>query len=92
METFLQRLKSFFYRLIHPDYGWCGRCKMPWAGVESHCTNYTDVRGCFPLCEDCWNSLTIEERLPYYRLLWSSWTVEHRPDWELIEKAVEEGK
>jgi len=90
-SSFLQKIRSFFSRLIHPGYSWCYRCKMSWASVERHCTNYTETRGCFPLCEKCWKSLTIEERFPYYRLLWASWSQENRPAWELIEKAVGEG-
>lgn len=90
--TFSQKAKSFFYRLIHLGYGCCFRCKMPWASVKSHSTNYTKTEGCFPLCEDCWESLTVKERLPYYYLLWMSWESKHRPNWNLIEEAVRDGK
>jgi len=86
-----RRLYSVFYRLAHPSYSSCRHCGMPWSNVEGHSTYYTEGRGCFPLCEDCWSSLTIEERLPYYKQLWSSWPIP-KPDWNLIEKAVKEGK
>lgn len=89
--SFLQQAKSFFHRLIHPGYSWCKKCKMPWPSIERHCTQYTETRGCFPLCEKCWTFLTVEERLPYYMLLWSSWGA-GAPDWKLIEKAVRDGK
>lgn len=31
------------------------------------------TRGCFPLCESCWASLTPEDRLPFYRQLLDRW-------------------
>lgn len=65
-------------------------------GVDNHATSYGDEgHGCFPLCEGCWNKLTPEERLPYYRYLWELWksTESEIPDykvveWSVIEKAV----
>ena len=65
---------------------------MPWAIVEDHTTFYSERSGCFPLCETCWEFLNVEQRLPYYKLLWLRWGVEFRPEWKLIENAVKEGK
>jgi hypothetical protein len=56
---------------------------------------YSDERGCFPLCETCWQELgTPEARLPFYRKLWNEWVDEHGMDpavWERIKAAVEAG-
>jgi hypothetical protein len=68
--------------------------------VESHSTDFTEARGCFPLCEYCWKSLTPEQRLPYYAQLHNIWLTQSLPnhlaevkdEWPLIEKAVLEGK
>lgn len=83
-------------RLLAPGYSWCGRCRTSWRFVEGHSTNYTEHRGCFPLCEACWSELTPEQRLPFYRDLWQSWQADgsdKEPDvWNQIESAVLAGK
>lgn len=66
----------------------CLRCVTPWSQVEEHSTPYGDgMSGCFPLCESCWQDLTPELRLPYYRILilevWES-----LEDWPSIESSV----
>lgn len=79
-------LPSIFYRLLAPGYSACHRCNMPWRFVKEHITNYSEERGMFPLCENCWKSLTPKERLPYYRQLYNEW---NQPGiWPQIEKAV----
>lgn len=35
------------------------------------------MTGCFCLCKDCWEPLTIEEREPYYWTLIRWWDTEH---------------
>jgi hypothetical protein len=83
-------------RLVSPGYGWCYKCRTTWNFVEGHITNYKGGRGCFPLCEKCWWGLgTPEARLPYYRMLWDSWTSmggTEDKEWSDIERAVLEGK
>lgn len=51
----------------------------------------------FPLCEQCWNELTPETRIPYYRQLYDHWASddevkEDLEPFETIEQAVREGK
>lgn len=80
-------------RLSHflaPGYGHCGRCKTNWHYCHGHSTEVADTgSGMFPLCELCWKELSPEERLPYYKAVFESWEVEHRPyQWEQLEKAV----
>lgn len=59
-------------------------------GVVPHITNYNSESGCFPLCENCWKSFSIEERLPFYKsLVLDNWKQPEK--WENIKKAVENG-
>lgn len=100
----IRKIAGFFARLISPMYSWCGRCGMPWRVTKHHVTSVTEIRGIFPLCEHCWNVLTPQDRLPYYRRLYESWLKtmpETLPDgsparlnmtWEEIETAVLAGK
>lgn len=83
-------------QLYFCNYGYCGRCKTTWNFCRSHSTAYCDWSGCFPLCELCWQELSIEERLPYYRRLWHSWmscdgTETTEETWKLMEQAVRNG-
>lgn len=73
-------LRARALRLTFRGTGYCGRCGLPWACVTSHTTYYGDplgeggMRGCFPLCEDCWQTLGHPEaRIPYYRVLIEHW-------------------
>jgi hypothetical protein len=67
-------------RKVHPGWGWCLRCGLPWPKTEAHTPHYVDPetgwasRGCFPLCEDCWQRLGHPEaRIPYYGALIEHW-------------------
>jgi hypothetical protein len=82
-----------------PGYSECGRCRTAWAFVDGHLTQYSDGSGCFPLCEGCWEDLTPEERLPFYRTLHQQWAwgaakngYTLPDDWGAIEQAVLAGK
>jgi hypothetical protein len=49
--------------------------------------------GCFPLCENCWKVLTVEERLPYYSKMIDGWrksALEDRDDRHLKEVELKE--
>jgi hypothetical protein len=56
---------------------------------------------CFPLCEECWSSMTPKQRLPYYERLWKDWETSHKKehlppldqaDWESMKESVLAGK
>lgn len=67
-------LRARMARVASPDYSYCGRCGMPWSRVEGHVTNYGEGRGCFPLCEGCWDLLGCPEaRIEYYANLIRNW-------------------
>lgn len=100
IEYILRRIFSPILRLFAPGYSTCIRCKVPWKFTRQHTTNFTNKRGCFPLCEYCWKSLKYPaERLPFYwRFLLKSKQkgVYHGMDvskeWEQMEEAVLSGK
>lgn len=88
--------------LLAPGYSHCGKCETPWKFVRRHTTEIDNSRGCFPLCERCWQELeTPEARLPFYAELWRSWVTqpmslrspvdeadEMAADWPRIKAAV----
>lgn len=92
----IRRFRSEFSQPLIGS-GYCRRCKLYWRYCKEH-TTYSDGRGLFALCEDCWSDLTPEKRLPYYwyafevRLNGSSFIEEHRETWLNLTKAVMEGK
>ena len=94
-RTFIQRLKVWLARLMSPGYSDCLQCHMPWKYAEPHVTylnrNHpgSEVCGVFPLCESCWKSMTPNERLKWYRLLWRMGT--RSSSWDVIATAVRKG-
>lgn len=93
-----------FARLRSPGFSCCMRCGFPWNKVKSHTTWYKirDVerevagKGCFPLCEGCWELLGAPEaRIEYYQMLLDEWEKIGVPVSEeekiLIGKAVANG-
>jgi hypothetical protein len=99
MKTLAQRRQEAReYNPDFPGYGTCLYCHRNWKICEPHNTpyqfTYSDqlpLRECFPLCEECWQELSIEERLPYYRKLWVIWQTGDIEQWLLMEKAVRKG-
>jgi hypothetical protein len=84
--------------LSYPGYGRCYRCQRNWKICNSHCTMFKEdkegAEGCFPLCQECWEELTPDQRLVYYQQLWAEWLVwGERPmeEWQSIENAVKQG-
>lgn len=53
--------------------GGCLRCGDTWDWKEAHTTEFGRSEGCFPLCEECWATLTPETRWPYYEQLVQAW-------------------
>jgi hypothetical protein len=82
-------------RLSHPGYSWCLRCGRPWPNVTSHSTDYGGGRGCFPLCQSCWDILgSPEARIEYYAMLIAKWESDHPVEEDTkmaIQKAVANG-
>lgn len=80
---------SYTARVLRKNNPWtsyCGRCGYPWnkGGAKPHDTEYDWIdgvlggghyrRGCFPLCQDCWEILgSPEARIEYYRDLIALW-------------------
>lgn len=74
----LRKLLGFCLWMVHPVYGRCYRCSIPWSNVSAHVTDYSGSSGCFPLCKHCWQSLTPKQRWPFYQELIADW--EHEAD------------
>jgi len=73
MKLFTKKLIGIGSRILHPSTTACMRCWRSWEIVKSHATHYRNGQGCFPLCEECWQELTPEQRLPFYRKLYNVW-------------------
>lgn len=81
-------------------YGGCKRCHDTWDWKQPHDTPINARQGCFPLCQECWEALTPEQRLPYYERLADEWKSLSSPgewpdldaDMKCIRQAVLEGK
>lgn len=77
-------------------YSRCHCCGMPWSHTDGHSTTFNRSQGCFPLCKECWNELTPETRLPFYRQLYMEWESLgadlYAGMWSDIETAVLSGK
>lgn len=73
MKLWLRRLIGATTRPFCLNFTYCGHCGRPWKMCRPHITYWNQNQGCFPLCEDCWKELTIEERVPYYIMLVNSW-------------------
>ncbi len=79
---------------LSPGYSGCGHCHRNWRICQSHSTKISGEEGVFPLCEECWEELSIEQRLPYYQALWDKWQEwgdSDEEEWERIEEAVRRG-
>lgn len=77
----------------------CVRCELPWNVTEGHTTKISPFESCFALCEKCWEDLSPEERLPFYKALFEKWQgdeisrKEAPPEkWQKIKTAVLAGK
>ena len=68
-------------------YGYCLRCEGSWADKQPHWTWYSS-QAMGPLCEECYDSLTPEERWPYYLKLWEIWGSPADVDLGIIKRAI----
>jgi len=91
MNLKIRKVLGKMSQLINNGWSGCQRCGIIWGFTHPHITNYTHSDGCFPLCESCWKDLTPEERLPFYRNLYTKWGTLSL-DWKKIEAAVLDGK
>lgn len=92
---------------LAPGFGFCYKCRTPWKFVKPHYTTYEELhpttklpdqtmflltgRSCFPLCEKCWEETPVEERLPYYAEMFTTWKEADSDVWEKIAVAVKAG-
>ncbi len=93
-EGWLLDQKRLIAHALNPQYpGYCGclRCYRNWGYSQYHETAYDWSHTAFPLCEECWQQLSSEERLTYYRELWKMWNSGKAEEWHAIEEAVRKG-
>ena len=60
-------------RIVSPAYSYCKRCGISWKFVDGHTTIVNGTMGCFALCISCFDELTPQERLPFYREVFDNW-------------------
>ena len=95
VDLLLKKVFAPLIRFFYMNRSTCIRCGLPWGFVTGHNTSLEDKRGCFPLCEACWNELKYPaERLPFYHRFWRkryTRSKKAREEWNMIEKAVLNG-
>lgn len=55
------------------EFSYCARCGRTWDKCKGHTVDDDYGRGAFPICEDCWNAITIEERKFWMNKLIDEW-------------------
>lgn len=98
--TKIDKRSGFPSQNLAPGIGACFCCRTSWNVVDGHATEYGAWgKACFPLCEQCWSGKTVEQRLPFYRVLFSQWEWDFATmglpmdsEWGAIEAAVLAGK
>ena len=86
MKLKLRKLFGKLLQFFAFGYSTCGRCNIPWKFVKNHVTFFEKNRGCFSLCESCWQELSIKERLPFYYDLINKW---NEDDFDITDKIIE---
>ena len=81
-------------RMEQQDVNTCPECHKEKSGHYFH-TTWLGGRGWSVLCESCWSTLTIEQRLKYHFEHWESRYEKHNAypgEWIEIKQAILEGK
>ena len=87
---------SSIFRIMHPNYGTCGCCGLPWALAEGHsidmveCTDEHCGEGFFPVCEWCWQHKSFDEITNAVVSLYEFWYIDglkhgYKPSYPLSE-------
>lgn len=87
----MKRFRIWLSRFMNPNVGSCSQCGISWAATHGHNTEYQIGSGIFVLCEECWQTMTVEERLPHYQRRYAGWQADSACD-ERIVSAVRSGK
>ena len=69
-------------------YSGCSCCGDTWNWKKEHSIPYSDSGGMFPLCEECYQKLTPQERFDFCRKLWISWGAPDKVDFDRIAREV----
>lgn len=79
-------IKNFIGSL--QGYSGCSHCGGTWNWKKDHNIPYSDSGGMFPLCEECYQKLSPEERYDYCLELWRSWGCPNRVSLNRIAEEV----
>lgn len=73
----------------------CARCGDNWDWKKEHQIPYQhDAKGrvqglMFPVCEECYQKISPEERMEYCVQLWKSWgSPKGKVDWDIVKQEV----
>ena len=70
-------------------YSGCLCCGDKWNWKPKHIIPYGNAAGMFPLCDECYDRLSPEERYHYCQELWRDWgRPEGEVDWDLVREHV----
>ena len=61
------------YRNLHPSYGTCFCCGLPWKVVNIHFPPSIDGSGYFTVCEHCWSHKSYDEIRKSVIQLYNEW-------------------
>lgn len=85
-------IKAKYLRFVNPSLSYCKHCGLPWNHCESRSVEYSNGRGCFAVCTDCWKECSLEELKGYYTDIFNNWSKQghsNKGEIEIINKAVE---
>ena len=65
----LKRLKIivYFLRLIHPSFGYCAICGLPWTQCKEKSVSISNTSGVFHTCEYCWKHSSLDDIKHHYK-------------------------
>jgi hypothetical protein len=81
------KIKNAILREIYPGYGCCSNCGSPWNTCKPKDVVTGVDRAMFAVCEDCWDKMTLDQRVYAYYKLWKKWGMEDE-DFEKIEAEI----
>lgn len=70
-------------------FGTCLKCKDSWYWKKYHVTYFVEGRGMFPLCEECYQKITPEERFAWHKKLLDEWSEEDQEFRNFYSEALE---
>lgn len=73
MKKNLKEILRPFYPIIGAGYSRCNSCDAPWNIVDGHTVWVSERRGCFAVCEDCWELEPDDKIIEAFSKRYDSW-------------------